>query len=189
GLSLNTCPDFSGMEGSQTLNLRFHNVLINEYQVIAHPQQFCAYITDIKPVFVFTQAAMGLGVIESCLNTIEQSNRSHSHVNSFLDDQEPDLHDAYRALTQQAQQLASDIEQGRAAPIDILKLRAKTSELCLKAANSAVLHAGARGYLMRHAAQRNLHEAVFVAIVTPALKHLRKEIHDLESRQAVQQAI
>jgi hypothetical protein len=36
---------------------------------------------------------------------------------------------------------------------------------------------------MRHPAQRQLREAVFVAIVTPALKHLRKEIRDLESRQ------
>jgi hypothetical protein len=39
---------------------------------------------------------------------------------------------------------------------------------------------------MRHSAQRRLREAVFVAIVTPALKHLRKEIRDLE--RAVPQA-
>jgi hypothetical protein len=50
------------------------------------------------------------------------------------------------------------------------------------------LHAGAKGYLMRHPAQRRLREAVFVAIVTPALKHLRKEIHDLESLQAEAEA-
>jgi alkylation response protein AidB-like acyl-CoA dehydrogenase len=68
----------------------------------------------------------------------------------------------------------------------VLKARAGTSELALRAANSAVLHAGARGYLMRHSAQRRLREAVFVAIVTPALKHLRKEIRDLE--RAVPQA-
>jgi alkylation response protein AidB-like acyl-CoA dehydrogenase len=72
--------------------------------------------------------------------------------------------------------------------LDILKVRAETSELTLAAANSAVLHAGAKGYLMRHPAQRRLREAVFVAIVTPALKHLRKEIHDLESLQAEAEA-
>lgn len=46
--------------------------------------------------------------------------------------------------------------------------------------NSEALHTGAKGYLMRHGAQRRLREALFVAIVTPALKHLRKEIHSLE---------
>ncbi|MBX6393573.1 MAG: acyl-CoA dehydrogenase, partial [Burkholderiales bacterium] len=66
----------------------------------------------------------------------------------------------------------------------VLKARARASELTLRAANSAVLHAGARGYLMRHPAQRRLREAVFVAIVTPALKHLRKEIGDLERQRA-----
>jgi hypothetical protein len=37
---------------------------------------------------------------------------------------------------------------------------------------------------MRHPAQRRLREAVFVAIVTPALKHLRKEISALQRTRA-----
>jgi len=41
---------------------------------------------------------------------------------------------------------------------------------------------------MRHPAQRRLREAVFVAIVTPALKHLRKEIHDLEQHANMEAA-
>ena len=40
----------------------------------------------------------------------------------------------------------------------------------------AMLHQGARGYLRTAAAQRRLREAYFVAIVTPSLKHLRREI-------------
>ena len=84
------------------------------------------------------------------------------------------------ALKIQAASLARQAQNENAPILDVLKLRARTSELTLKAANSAILHAGAKGYLMRHAAQRRLREAVFVAIVTPALKHLRKEIHDIE---------
>ena len=60
-----------------------------------------------------------------------------------------------------------------------LKLRAAAAELTLAAAQSAALHAGAKG--MRSPAQRRVREAMFVAIVTPALKHLRKEIAALEA--------
>jgi hypothetical protein len=39
-----------------------------------------------------------------------------------------------------------------------------------------MLHQGAKGYLSHSAAQRKLREAYFIAIVTPAIKHLRREI-------------
>jgi hypothetical protein len=38
------------------------------------------------------------------------------------------------------------------------------------------MHQGARGYLMQSDVQRRVREAQFVAIVTPAIKHLRKEV-------------
>ena len=58
----------------------------------------------------------------------------------------------------------------------MLDVRAHASELSLKAAQSALLHQGARGYLMSAAPQRRVRESHFVAIVTPAIKHLRKEM-------------
>ena len=73
--------------------------------------------------------------------------------------------------------------------LQVLKLRLAASELALRAAQSAALHAGAKGYQVRHAAQRRTREAMFVAIVTPAIKHLRKEIHLLEqTTNALEQA-
>jgi hypothetical protein len=42
-----------------------------------------------------------------------------------------------------------------------------------------MLHAGARGYLSAAPAQRKLRESYFVAIVTPAIKHLRKELDSM----------
>jgi hypothetical protein len=38
------------------------------------------------------------------------------------------------------------------------------------------MHQGARGYLKSAAPQRRIREAQFVAIVTPAIKHLRWEM-------------
>lgn len=184
GLHLHPCPEFSGLEGTQTLNLRFKEVQIGSDDVLAHPHQFEAYMARIKAGFVLGQAGMGFGVIEGSLKTIRESNASNAGVNAFLDDQGSELAAELAQLKARAALLAHQAQTGHAPIIEALKLRARTSELTLRAANSAVLHAGAKGYLMRHPAQRRLREAVFVAIVTPALKHLRKEIHDLEQLQA-----
>src|SRR5690606_16532066 len=142
----------------------------------------------IKGGFVLGQTGMGFGIVQASLKTIRETNVSHAHVNVFLDDQGDELAQELADLKTRTAALAQLAQEGRAPLLDVLKARAQTSELTLKAANSAVLHAGAKGYLMRHSAQRRLREAVFVAIVTPALKHLRKEIHDLEQKQAVVEA-
>jgi len=68
--------------------------------------------------------------------------------------------------------------------LQVLKARARASELCLIAAQAALLHQGAAGYVMSSPVQRRIRESHFVAIVTPALKHLRKEIVRLEGAQA-----
>ena len=183
GLVLHACPAFSGMEGTQTLNLRFRDVRIAGDDVLAHPREFPQFIERIKAGFILGQTGMGFGVIEGSLRAIRESNASHAHVNVFLDDQGADLAAELAELKVQVHALAKQAHAGAASILPVLKLRARTSELALKAATSAVLHAGARGYLMRHPAQRRLREAVFVAIVTPALKHLRKEIHDLERNE------
>lgn len=180
GVSLRPCPEFSGMEGTQTLNIRMKDVAIAAHDVLAHPEQFAAYIAAIKPGFVLAQLGMGFGVIDGSLRTIRESNVTTAHVNQFLDDQGDELAQEAAALQANARLLGKQADAGEAALIDVLRLRLATSELTLRAANSAVLHAGAKGYLMRHPAQRRLREAVFVAIVTPALKHLRKEIQALE---------
>lgn len=184
GVSLRPCPEFSGLDGTRTLNIRMKDVSIPAQDVLAHPVQFKAYMDTIKPGFVLGQLGMGFGIIEGSLRTIHESNVTTAHVNQFLDDQGDELGREAAALRASAQRLSEQTDTGNVALIDVLRLRLAASELTLRAANSAVLHAGAKGYLMRHPAQRRLREAVFVAIVTPALKHLRKEIHALEQASA-----
>ena len=60
-----------------------------------------------------------------------------------------------------------------------LEARLKGGELAVEAAHWAQLHCGARGYVTHGVAQRRLREAYFIAIVTPATKHLRKMISEL----------
>jgi alkylation response protein AidB-like acyl-CoA dehydrogenase len=180
GVSLHPCPEFCGLEGTQTLNIRLKEARIPADDVLAHPEQFPEYMARIKPGFVLGQVGIGFGIIEGSLRTIRESNVATAHVNQFLDDQGDELAEQAASLQTSTVHVARLVDEGRAPVLDVLRLRLAASELTLRAANSAVLHAGAKGYLMRHPAQRRLREAVFVAIVTPALKHLRKEIHALE---------
>jgi alkylation response protein AidB-like acyl-CoA dehydrogenase len=62
---------------------------------------------------------------------------------------------------------------------EVLTVRLQASELTLRATQSAMLHTGALGYALASPAQRRLREGWFVAIVTPAIKHLRKELDRL----------
>ena len=61
----------------------------------------------------------------------------------------------------------------------VVELRLEAGDASVAAAHAAMLHCGARGYLMSHRAQRRLREAYFVAIVTPATKQLRKMLADM----------
>lgn len=180
GYTQNPCPEFAGMEGSRTLNLRFKQVRVGADQVLAHAAQFDDFIQRIKPGFLLGQVGLGFGVVEACIKVLHETGAGQSGVNAYLDDQEDELQTALDALHSDAELIAAQAQAGGGPLLATLRLRAATSELALRAGNAAVLHAGARGYIRRHAPQRLLREAVFVAIVTPALKHLRKEIRELE---------
>ena len=82
--------------------------------------------------------------------------------------------------------LADEVDQHPATSriLDILKLRLAGGELSVRAAHAAMLHQGAKGYLVRNPAQRRLRESYFIAIVTPATKHLRREIARIEASLA-----
>ncbi|GMA77515.1 hypothetical protein GCM10025880_39320 [Methylorubrum aminovorans] len=99
------------------------------------------------------------------------------HVNQFLDDRPDTIAAELADLRARVMRLAETPYDGATDYlIDVLDARAQVSELALRASQSALLHQGARGYLMSAAPQRRIREAHFVAIVTPAIKHLRWEM-------------
>lgn len=67
----------------------------------------------------------------------------------------------------------------RALMREVIQMRILAGELSLRAAQSAMLHCGARSYLQGAAVERKLRESYFVAIVTPAIKQLKKMLHDM----------
>ncbi|WP_232628725.1 acyl-CoA dehydrogenase family protein [Methylobacterium sp. Leaf118] len=172
---LRPCPHFSGMEGTSTWGLRLDNLFVGEDDLIADPAR--PFIGRIRGAFILLQCGMGLGVAEGSLADMGAVEETLGHVNQFLDDRPDTIAAELAELRARVMQLAeTPYESSNDYLIDVLDARAQVSELALRASQSALLHQGARGYLMSAAPQRRIREAHFVAIVTPALKHLRWEM-------------
>ena len=175
GVELKHCPTFSAMEGTSTWSVRLTDYFVDVDHVIADPVR--PFIGRIRASFILLQTGMGLGVAQGSVDSIWQVEDQLGHVNQFLDDRPDALQAELDDLTARIETLAATpYQSGNAYLIDVLDVRAHASELALRAAQSALLHHGARGYLMSAAPQRRVRESHFVAIVTPAIKHLRKEM-------------
>lgn len=169
------CPEFSAMEGTNTFSVRLTDYFVAIDDIIADPVR--PFIARIRAAFVLLQTGMALGVVQGAIDSIWRVEQTLGHVNQFLDDRPDQLQDELDDLTSRIMHLAkTPYEECNEYLLDVLDIRAHGSELSLRAAQSALLHQGARGYLMDSEPQRRIREAHFVAIVTPALKHLRKEM-------------
>lgn len=182
GVELRDCPSFSAMEGTNTWAVRLTNYFVGAEQLIADPVR--PFIGRIRAAFILLQTGMGLGVAQGAIDSMWKVERQLGHVNEFLDDRPDDLQAELDDLTARIMQLAqTPFGSDKEFLIDVLDARAHASELALRAAQSALLHQGARGYLMTSEVQRRVRESHFVAIVTPAIKHLRKEIARLSATE------
>lgn len=183
GLTLMQNAHFIGMEGTNTFACQFRDVFLPDSRVVCHAEEFDAFRDRTKSAFILLQMGMGLGLIDACVNMMTRADRQFGHVNRFLDVQADALQAELDAARDATYALAEKIERDGSAPHvkETLQVRLAGSELSLKAAHAAMLHMGAKGYLSNNAAQRRLREAYFIAIVTPAIKHLRKELHEFDT--------
>ena len=180
GVELRECPSFSAMEGTGTFGLRLKDVFIGAGDIMADPAK--PYIARIRAAFVLLQCGMAVGVTQGAIDSMWAVEAQLGHVNQFLEDRPDALQAELDALTARVMTLAeTPFNPSVDFFIDVLDARAHGAELCLRAAQSALLHQGARGYLMSSEVQRRVRESHFVAIVTPAIKHLRKEMARLSA--------
>ena len=185
GLAFKCNAHFIGLEGTGTYSCVFRDVFVPDEWVLAAPCE--AYVNRIKPGFILTQVGMGLGLGQSCLELIERSNRQLGKVNCFLDDCVEDIERDLTIARFKAYDLADEIvNQQDKLDSDylaaVIQSRLTASELSLRASQSAMLHAGARAYLSGSPQERKLREAYFVAIVTPAIKQLKKMLYMLSEK-------
>ena len=175
GVTLKSCPKFSGMEGTGTYAVQCKDLFIGADDIVADPAR--PFIRNIRAAFVMLQCGIAAGIIQGAIDSMWAVEDQLGHVNQFLDDRpdqlQAELDDLLARVTELAQ---TPYDSSNEFFIDVLNARIDGGELCLRAANSALMHQGARGYLMQSDVQRRVREAQFVAIVTPAIKHLRKEV-------------
>jgi alkylation response protein AidB-like acyl-CoA dehydrogenase len=180
GVELRDCPSFAGMEGTGTYGIRLHDHFIGAGEIMAYPTK--PFIARIRGAFVMLQCGMAVGVIQGAIDSMWAVEDQLGHVNQYLDDRPDALQAELDALTERVMNLArTPFNSTTEFFIDVLDARAHGAELSLRAAQSALMHQGARGYLMSSPVQRRVRESHFVAIVTPAIKHLRKEIARLSA--------
>jgi alkylation response protein AidB-like acyl-CoA dehydrogenase len=175
GIRLGDGARFLALDGTRTCSVAFRDVFIPRSLVLADPA--ASFIARIKAGFILLQTGMGLGVIRGCAEVMQRADESCGELNRFLDDRPELFFEALDRLSAQISLLArTPFEAAREYQRKVLEVRLATSEWSLRAAQAALLHAGAKGYVAGAAAQRKLREAYFIAIVTPAIKHLRKEL-------------
>ena len=175
GVTLKGCPKFSGMEGTGTYAVQCKDLFIGADDIVADPAR--PFIRNIRAAFVMLQCGIAAGIIQGAIDSMWAVEDQLGHVNQFLDDRPDQLQAELDDLLARVTELAkTPYDSSNEFFIDVLNARIDGGELCMRAANSALMHQGARGYLMQSDVQRRVREAQFVAIVTPAIKHLRKEV-------------
>ncbi|HTK06431.1 MAG TPA: acyl-CoA dehydrogenase family protein [Ktedonobacteraceae bacterium] len=176
-LSLGDGGHFIALEGSSTYSCRFRDTFVPDSYIVADP---CMELSKrTLPAIILSQTGFGLGLVGSCIALMRQANRTKGHINSFLPDQVDDIEADLQTTRQTIYQLAEEIGCGeRPLRADLLKetvaTRIAIAELALRASQATMLHLGSSGYRLHSVAERKLRESYFIAIVTPALKHLKK---------------
>lgn len=175
GLHLKRTAKFAALEGTATYSLRFDEVWISQQDVLACPAR--PFARTIRPGFILLQLGIGFGIIRGAIDDIKAADRSLLESNRYL----PDRPDLLEEALDQLQKKGANLAQ---TPLDpspgyftaVIELRLQTAELAFRAGQSALLHAGARGFVSTGAPQRRIREALFFSILTPSIKHLRKEL-------------
>ena len=166
---------FVALDGTRTWAVSLHDCHVPESRILAAPAE--TIIPRIRPSFILLQNGLAIGLMRDCLALIERAGRSLGHVNRFLPEQAEPVAEALAALERETEALcATPLETSDAYLRRVLQSRIDAGDWAIRAAHAAMLHLGARGYVRTARAQRRLREAYFIAILTPAGKHLRKEL-------------
>lgn len=169
---------FICLEGSGTYTVVVKRAFVPDAMILADP--IGPYVKKIKPTFFLMQAGIALGQIQGCINIMRDCDRTHLHVNQYLPKRPEYFEDQVAAMLPQVVELLKDpFETSKDYIRAVYQARLDAGELAMECAHSAMMHAGAKGYIIGAEADRRLRETIFVAIVTPATKHLRKALAEM----------
>lgn len=166
---------FIALEGTATCAVGFANAFIPDDMVLS--DDLPRFARRIKPGFLLLQTGMAIGLIRNCAALMEALPARIREVNAYLPVGPAALEDQLDALGNEIITLAATpFEEDPDYLRRVLSARLEGSRLSLDAAQALMLHAGAAAYLRNSVYSRRLRESYFVAIVTPAKKHLLKDL-------------
>lgn len=179
GISIAQRSHFCALEGTRTVAVMVKQAFVPDSLILADPVD--PYLVKVTPGFILLQAGMALGILRGAVNAMHAADITHGHINAFLPERPEMFEEALAGLEQGIARLAATpYENSPDYMRALLQARLSAAEWVLRGVNAAMLHAGTKGYLIDGDAQRRLREAYFIAIVTPSIKHLRKELAEIE---------
>jgi alkylation response protein AidB-like acyl-CoA dehydrogenase len=167
--------EFIALEGTATRAVGFKKAFVPDEMILS--DALPRFTRRIKPGFVLMQNGMAMGLIRNCAELMRALPARTREVNAYLPIGPETLEESLDALKREVLILAATpFEEDEDYLRRILQARLQGSNLALDATQALMLHAGASGYLRNSVYSRRLRESYFVAIVTPATKHLRKDL-------------
>jgi alkylation response protein AidB-like acyl-CoA dehydrogenase len=172
---------FIALDGTATRTVSFKQAFVSDELILA--DSLGAYVRKIRPGFVLLQMGMATGLIRGCVALMLNLPEAARKANVFLPIGPDSIEDRLVELEMNIARLATTpTEEDDGFLEAVLATRLEASQLSLDAAQAVMLHAGARAYVEGSVFSRRLRESYFVAIVTPAVKHLAKDIATLRGR-------
>ncbi len=180
GVSDRRMARFIALDGTATRAVSFKEAFIGDELILADP--LGSFVQKIRPGFILLQMGMATGLVRSAIALMRHLPESVREVNGFLRVGPNEIEDRLYGLERRATELAlTPVEEDIGFLAAVLRARLEASQLSLDAAQALMLHAGARAYVEDSIFSRRLRESYFIAIVTPAIKHLAKDIAALEA--------
>jgi alkylation response protein AidB-like acyl-CoA dehydrogenase len=178
GISSRQATRFIALDGTATVAVSFRQAFIADQRILADPLE--PFARRIRPGFILLQTGMAAGLIRGAVAQMRNLPDSVRKLNRFLSVGPDEIEDQLASLEDNIASLAATpLDQSAPYLERVLRARLEGSKLALEAAQAAMLHAGARAYVEGSAYSRRLRESYFIAIVTPATKHLEKDIAEL----------
>lgn len=175
---------FIALNGSATKSIIFKDYFLADEFVLSYPAE--KFLLNITPAFLLLQTGIALGCLDLSLELIRASNLKNAKINRYLPFGEAQLQNERDKFYREICLLASNMQLDSKIYLrSVLEARLNAANLVLQANQAAMLHAGSSGYLQDSKESKLLLESYFVALVTPSVRHLYKEIDDIRQGAGV----